>query len=127
MSHACRALVALLMVALAGCTGRPPTQAGGKPVRYWVQELDSSDPHRRRAAVEKLGNVGPADSAARPGVLRALRDTDARVRKEAVVALAKFGPPDPEAVTVLTELKANDPDAQVRNYAGRALHAPANP
>ncbi|HJZ91586.1 MAG TPA: HEAT repeat domain-containing protein [Gemmataceae bacterium] len=120
------ALVALLAAALTGCTKHAPTHAGGKPVAYWVQALDSPDAHLRREAVEKLGNVGPADPAARPAVLRALRDKDANVRKAAVVALRKFGPPDPEASGLLTDLKAHDPDPQVRSYAARALEAPGN-
>lgn len=118
------ALAAALVAGLAGCTKKPPTSAGGKPVAHWVEALDSSDPHQRREAVEKLGNVGPADPAARPAVLRALRDKDARVRKEAVAAVHKFGPPDAEATAALTELKDHDADPQVRSYAARALAGP---
>jgi len=114
-------LAAALVAGLAGCTKNPPTSAGGKPVAHWVKSLDSPDPHRRREAVEKLGNVGPADPVARPAVLRALRDKDPRVRKEAVVALHKFGPPDPDLVRLLTDLKVHDPDPHVREYAARAL------
>jgi HEAT repeat protein len=114
--------VALAAVGVCGCGGSPqPTLAGGKPVAHWVEELKSPDPRHRKEAVEKLGNVGPADPAAFPAVCGALKDPDPTIRREAVLAVLKFGETAREAGTFLEEVRKNDRDARVREAAGRAL------
>lgn len=107
---------------LTGCTGASgPTLAGGKPVQHWLDAVHSSIAKVRKEAVSKLGNVGQADPAAFPAVLQALRDTDPAVRREAIVALLKFGRQADNAVPELTELSIHDPDPTVRTYAKKAL------
>ena len=115
------AVAALLMAAIGGCHKTPPTQSGGKSVSYWLEAVTGPDAKLRKEAVEKLGNVGPTDPAALPAVIRALRDQDAKVRRAAIVALMKFGPLREETKPILTDLKARDPDVQVRSFAARAL------
>jgi HEAT repeat protein len=107
-------------VAVCGCSATP-TLAGGKPVHYWVEALQSADASTRKNAVSKLGNVGRADPEAFPALLGALKDRDPGVRREAILAVMKTGPDAVEAVPMLTEMQQADPDAQVRNFAGRAL------
>ncbi|MDB5308863.1 MAG: hypothetical protein JWO38_3065 [Gemmataceae bacterium] len=114
-------LGAVLVAALGGCARTKPTQAGGKPVDYWVEALRNPDPQVRKEAVFKLGNVGPADPAAYPAVVGAIRDADPKVRCEVILALMKFGPRAKEAGPTLGDLKAHDPDARVRSHASRAL------
>jgi HEAT repeat protein len=75
----------------------------------------------RKTAVFKLGNVGATDPAVWPALLEALKDKDAAVRREAILALMKFGPGAHEAIGILTELRQRDADAQVRVYAAKAL------
>lgn len=114
--------VAVACLLACGCGGSTvPTMAGGKPVGHWVDELKSPDPKHRKEAVEKLGNVGPADPAAFPAVCGALKDPDPRVRREAILAVVKFGPSAGQAAPSLTELSRADPDKGVREYATRAL------
>jgi HEAT repeat protein len=113
--------IAGVVLLLSGCGPARPTLLGGKPVAYWVEALRGPDVKLRIKAVRKLGNLGQADPAALPAVVGALKDADARVRREAVLALVKFGADAREAVTTLTELERRDADAQVREYAGRAL------
>jgi HEAT repeat protein len=110
-----------MLTALAGCGGATPTMAGGKPVAHWVEQMRSPDARARKRAVEKLGNVGPADPAALPAVLAALKDVDAAVRGAAVLALMKFGPEARQAADTLAELRQRDRSPQVRDYAARAL------
>jgi HEAT repeat protein len=114
--------VAMVVLAalLSGCGQPLPTQAGGKPVSYWVQALQNPDPKVRRMAVFKLGNVGPADAAALPAVQGALKDRDPRVRGEAILALMKFGADARTALQALNELR-HDRDGQVRADAARAV------
>jgi HEAT repeat protein len=116
-------LAGLSLVLLTGCGGPPPpTLAGGKPVSHWVESLRTSpDIKLRKEAAFKLGNVGSADATAFPAVLGALKDADAVVRSEAILALVKFGPAALEAVPVLTELRDSDADPKVRTYATKAL------
>ena len=95
--------------------------AGGRPVSHWVEALKSPDAKQRKTAVTKLGNVGPADEAVLPALLGALNDADAAVRREAILALMKYGPGAREAVPRLTDLRQSDRDAQVRTLAAKAL------
>lgn len=109
-----------VMALAAGCGPAAPTLAGGKPVSHWVEALHAPDPKERREAADKLGNVGPADPAACPALVEALKDTDAQVRGKAIVGLTKCGAAR-DAVAKLQELKEHDPDPGVRDYAGKAL------
>jgi HEAT repeat protein len=121
LSFACASGLVGVLTALSGCGGAAPTMAGGKPVAHWVEQLRSPDARARKHAVEKLGNVGPSDPAAWPAVLAALKDADAAVRREAVLALMKFGQEGREAVATLADLSRRDPSPRVRDYAARAL------
>jgi HEAT repeat protein len=119
-------LALFLAVCCAGCGKSPPTLAGGKPVRYWIEALQNPDARVRKQAAFKLGNAGPVDADALPALLGALKDREAAVRSEAILALVKFGPAAGEAVPVLTELRLRDPNAQVRRYAAKAIEKLAN-
>ncbi len=105
----------------AGCGPATPTLSGGKPVSHWVQTLNDADPKKREEAVEKLGNVGPADPAAYPALAGALKDPSPRVRGAAILGLARGGSAAKAAEPALQDLKEHDPDAGVRDYAARAL------
>jgi HEAT repeat protein len=119
MKH--RFLILALALLLGGCGKAAPTQAGGKPVSFWVQALQQPNAKLRKTAVFKLGNVGPADPAALPAVLGALRDPDPIVRCEAILAVMKFGSAAKEAVPLLTDIRQHDPHAKARDYATKAL------
>jgi HEAT repeat protein len=111
----------LLAVTAAGCGKTPPTLAGGEPVAYWVEALHGPDVKLRKKAAFKLGNVGPADPAALPALIGALKDPAPTVRYEAVLALVKFGPAAREALPVLGEMERHDRDRAVRCGAAAAL------
>jgi HEAT repeat protein len=111
----------ILVLLLIGC-GQPRAMlAGGKPVNHWLKALQNPDPKVRKTAVTKLGNIGPADSAALPAINGALKDPDAAVRCEAILALLRSGPSANEAIPTLLEMHRNDRHAQVRSYAAQAL------
>lgn len=116
-------LMLVLVFALAGCGGSPPLPrlSGGKPVSYWIEELCNKDAIRRKHAIAKLGNVGPADPATLPAIVGKLNDQDARVRREAILAVVKYGSQASEAVPILTRLRDHDPDHVVRRYSIEAL------
>lgn len=113
--------ILLLAVVLSGCGKSEPTLAGGKPVTYWVAALKDPDVNVRKKAAFKLGNVGTTDAAVLPALIEALKDTNAVVRREAILALAKCGPGATEAQSALSEVQRHDRDAQVRTYAAKAL------
>jgi HEAT repeat protein len=114
-------LAGLTTTALIGCGNTEPTLAGGRPIAYWVEALKAPDPRVRKEAAFKLGNAGPVEPSVFPALSAALKDSDARVRCEAVLAVLKFGSIAKEAIPVLAELKQKDADAQVRRYAARAI------
>lgn len=119
-------LILSLTLCLAGCAKSPPTLAGGKPVRHWIETLRSPNARLRKQAVFKLGNVGPSHPDTLPVLLGALNDGDAAVRCEAILALLKFGPAAGQAVANLHDLRQRDPSAQVRLYAAKAAEKLAN-
>jgi HEAT repeat protein len=87
----------------------------------WAAALHDPDPRARAIAVFNLGNIGPSDRAVLPALIGALHDADARVRREAILALLKCGPEAQEAIPELTTVGAKDRDANVRDYATKAL------
>jgi HEAT repeat protein len=115
------AVLVLLVIVVCGCNKGQPPLAGGKPVSHWVQALDDPDPKVRKTAAAKLGNVGTADAAALPALIKALKDKDAIVRSEVILALVKFGPEARAACPALEEVQRNDANAKVRDYAAKAL------
>ncbi len=110
-------LIVLLLIALCGCRRTPPTMAGSK----WAAALHDPDTKLRKKAVFTLGNIGPSDPVVLPALIGALRDANAEVRCEAILALVKYGPGAGEAVSALIEVQQQDRDAQVRTYAAEAL------
>jgi HEAT repeat protein len=114
-------LFAFLCLLAFGCGQAQPTLSGGKPVEHWIRALDDSDSRVRKEAASKLGNAGPVNAAVLPALVAALKDPDAKVRCEVILALAKFGTDAKDAVPTLTELQQSDRDARVRSYAAEAL------
>ncbi len=106
---------------LVGCRDKRIVLTGGKPLRYWLDTLDSPDPQLRRKAVFKLGNVGTSQPEVFPALCRSLEDKEAAVRKETIIAIMKCREVATKIVPKLIELQSNDPDPQVKRYAHLAL------
>ena len=83
-------------------------------LQTYVQKM-AADPGRYAFLPPLYKRVRIADA------VEALKDADARVRSEAVLALVKFGPDAREAVPALMEVQQRDRDALVRAQAGKAL------
>jgi HEAT repeat protein len=111
------AIVAMLAT---GCSQAPPL-SGGKPIDHWIKAVQDPDAKQRKTAVCKLGNAGAEPAEAWTALCGALRDRDAEVRREAIVALMKCGPRAEETVPTLVELQRSDPDARVRAFASKAV------
>jgi HEAT repeat protein len=109
-------LLVLLLIPLCGCGGAQPPVAGGK----WAEALRAPDAKLRKKAAFTLGNIGSSDPAVLPALIRALRDADAGVRGEVILALLKYGPGAEEAIPELTKVQEKERDAKVRAYAVRA-------
>jgi HEAT repeat protein len=97
-----------------------PLLTHGKPVTYWLQELQRPDPKLRKKAVAALGHVGALDPAAIPALTGAVKDRDTAVRNEAILALFNIGPAAKDAIPTLNEA-CNDKDAVVRSHAAKAV------
>jgi HEAT repeat protein len=114
-------ILTLSAFCIIGCGKSAITLAGGKPVSHWLQVVKDPDPRIRKNAVFKLGNIGPGEAAVLPAVIAALEDKEAAVRREAILALMKFGAAAKEAAPILIELRQHDRDALVRSHAANAL------
>jgi len=109
----------ILLLLLSGCAKAPDTDAR---VRHWIETLRQPDAKMRKEAAFKLGNLGLTDPATVvPALTAALKDVEAGVRCEAILALVKCGPRAKEAIPELTEAQLKDRDAKVRDYAAKAL------
>ena len=147
MKRACAVLVALAVVAGAGCR---KTQE--QKVAEWIDKLKSpdievsgqagralidigepavpalagllSDPEARvrRAAASTLWGLGTKTKAAVPALGDTLRDPDSEVRLSAAMALENAGPQAEAAVPALVRA-LKDNDANVRLWAAKALGA----
>jgi HEAT repeat protein len=113
-------LIAGSFLPLAGCAEKPPLQVHGKPVSHWVAAMQDPDPQARIKAARMLGNAGASDPAVVPALVKAIKDPEAEVRGEVILALLKIGPDAQEAITVLKDAQ-QDEDDQVRSYAEKAL------
>ena len=112
-----RIVLLVFFLLLCGCAKEQPKMAGAK----WAEALHHRDAKVRQKAAFTLGNIGPSDPAVLPALIGALKDVDAGIRYEAILALLKCGPNVREVVPVLTELRDQDRDAKVRTAAVKAL------
>jgi HEAT repeat protein len=112
-----RAFCIALVLLLAGCRAEPPAMAGGK----WAAALRDPDAKVRKKAAFTLGNIGASDAAVLPALVDGLHDTDAGVRCEVILALAKYGSGAKYAIPGLSDVQEHDGDAKVREYAARAV------
>ena len=98
--------------------GLQAAESIGAPAEAWLLELAvSSDPARRRTAVEGLGRI-PSSPATTAALEAALVDAEFTVRAKAVVAVARHG----NAAAVRNVLILED-DAFVRRRAAEELAA----
>src|SRR5260370_11743948 len=92
-----------ILVLLVGCAQKSdPILSHGKPVSYWIQAMNASDSKERKKAVEALGYVGPADSAVIPALVGAVKDQDAAILPQTVLALPNIIPHPHEPIPYLT-------------------------
>src|SRR5204863_4028580 len=94
-------------------------------VAQWAAELKHADEPKRVAAAAALGRFGPDARAALPALCERLKDPSARVRLEAVSALAEVATPA-DAKAVLPALEGAFKDARVGALAA-VLHYRLDP
>ncbi len=73
------------------------------------------------AAASGLGGMGPQAAAAVPVLIRALNDRDGTVRVHVIVTLGRIGPAFGSIATVVKTIAEQDPSADFRVWAIRAL------
>jgi hypothetical protein len=120
VAHASMLSLLLAALHLAGCTKEQTVLAGGKPIDHWVAAARDPSEKVRKQAIQKLGNVGNSDPAVLPVLIAALKDTSPSIRREAIIAIVKYGPGAEQAVDALKTLAASDADPQIRGYAAQA-------
>ncbi len=114
-------IVLLVSLLVVGCNKvTPPVLAGGKPIDHWVAAARDPSEKVRKQAIQKLGNVGNADPAVLPVLVAALKDASPSIRREAIIAIVKYGPGAEQAIDALKTVAATDADAQIRGYAAQA-------
>ena len=114
-----RLVTACMLLLPAGCENEPSFQ--GRPRSYWLAELKNPASTARMRAARVVGEHAAEAKQAIPDLLTLLDDREPLVRWMAAEALGKFGPDGRVAAPALKKLAAQDPEARVRDVAGRAL------
>jgi hypothetical protein len=115
-----RLVASCLLLLSAGC-GESEPNFQGQPRSYWLAELKSSASTARMRAAHILGQHAAEAKQAIPDLIKLLDDPAPLVRWMAAEALGKFGADARDAAPALKKLAAQDPEATVRDVAGRAL------
>jgi HEAT repeat protein len=119
-------LAAILAIACASCRAQPVPDTGAR-VQHWIADLRQPDAKLRKEAAFRLGNLAQSDPAVVvPALTGALKDADAAVRCEAILALLKCGTAARPAAAELSTLRQHDRDVRVRDYAAKALEKLGN-
>jgi HEAT repeat protein/S1-C subfamily serine protease len=86
-----------------------------------VRYLDSPKKDFRTKAITNLGKIGAGARLAVPDLIQLLKkESEAGVRRQAVEALNKIGPPEKKDLNLLTD-GLTDTNPEVRGYAATAL------
>src|SRR5262245_66354994 len=75
----------------AACLWSSLLGAAEPDLKALVKDLQATKPVTREQAAAALGNLGPGAVEAVPALAEALKDKDARVRHEALIALERIG------------------------------------
>jgi len=111
-------LVVLLWLGALGQAEEPEYK--GHKLSVWVKELEAPNVTARSRAAQVLGEMGTKARSAAPALMRALKDLDWEVRRDAVVALAEVGGELKLTVPALTEA-LKDSEQPVRLSAVKSL------
>jgi HEAT repeat protein len=127
-------LLALAILPLAaqgqpsGSSTAPPTEIGGKSVKYWIADIKSRDPSIRQNALRTIIYFGKGARDAGPAIINSLRDRDTSCRVHAALALIGMAEARAlknedviRAVEALGYTLNNDAQAIVRFHAAVAL------
>jgi hypothetical protein len=112
-----------VLLVCGGCGGEPrgAVLSGGREVSAWVKDLGDRSAKVRRVAVIKLGNVGDGDPVVVESLMKALDDSDAVVRRDAIMGIVKFKNPTAELRDKLEAVSKMDKDATIREHAAQAV------
>lgn len=80
----------------------------GRPVGFWIKQLQDKDTSFRLEALKALGEIGPDGHEAIPALIQALEDSQDEIRVGAVRALGQMGPKAKSAVPALLKLHNYD-------------------
>lgn len=80
----------------------------GRPVGFWIKQLQDKDTSFRQEALKALGEIGPDGEEAIPSLIQALEDGQDEIRSGAVRALGQMGPKAKSAVPALLKLHNYD-------------------
>jgi hypothetical protein len=90
------------MIILGYCRAEPFHQ--GRPVRFWIDPLNSRDGVDKQKAAIALGEMGPQAAPAVPAPMKSLTDPNKIISRSAALALGRFGPPAKAALPTLRQL-----------------------
>lgn len=87
-----------------------------------IASLSDTDDRVRALAAQAVGAVGPEASSAVPALVALLASPDEGSRNSALIGLTKIGPAARDALPAVRNA-LNDPSADVRRFAQRAIGA----
>jgi HEAT repeat protein len=111
--------IVLLLIWISPCRAAEPLYAG-KPLSFWLDELNSRDPLLREEAMLVLADAGTAARAAVPRLEQLFKDERPTVRIRAGLALWRIAGQTKPAIAALTEA-LRDPTTSDRAQVLRDL------
>jgi len=75
----------------------------GRPVSFWIAQLDSRDEGDRQKAAVVMGEMGPQAAPAVPALTKALKDPNKAICRSAALTLGQIGPAAADAGPALVE------------------------
>jgi len=107
--------VMLLVLAVGGCSGKPPVD-----LDQCLSDLNSQDAVTRREAVKALGQLGEEGAVAVPALVRMLNDPNDDIRVSVAESLGRIGPDAAIALPALEKAR-KDKYGPVQEAAAEAI------
>jgi hypothetical protein len=113
---------AIVLAVVALCCLLPAAQAGDRPLRDWINDLDDASVLVRLEAIEVLADAGADATDAVPRLEKLAKSESLQLRLPAALAIYRISGTRGPAIAALTAMLRSDTGPQAKARALAALH-----